>query len=78
MKGNFIFEEALSVIRSKYADKVDIIEVSNLPYKVYAQSIEKCHIHFYEIYYYLIKMNKYHTAAVHKKYKAAHFLNDIH
>jgi len=43
-----------------------------------AKSIEKCHIHFYEIYYYLIKMNKYHTAAVHKKYNAAHFLNDFH
>lgn len=43
-KGNNYFFDALDIIQNKYADKVDIKTVSNLPYKEYIKTYESSHI----------------------------------
>lgn len=43
-KGNFYFEDALEIIKKKYADKIEIITVENKPYKEYIKSFDKAHI----------------------------------
>jgi len=43
-KGNNYFEEAMQIIQSKYANKVEIITAENLPYKDYIKAFNSCHI----------------------------------
>ena len=43
-KGMVFFEKALQLIEQKYKDKVHIMVVENLPYKVYIQKYNKAHI----------------------------------
>jgi len=43
-KGNYIFEEALVIVQKKYAEKVDIIIVENLPYHEYINKYNQAHI----------------------------------
>jgi glycosyltransferase involved in cell wall biosynthesis len=51
-KGNDLFTEALKIIELKYTDKVDIIEVTNLPYKDYIDAFNKAHIVLDQVYAY--------------------------
>ncbi|MFD2552452.1 glycosyltransferase [Bizionia sediminis] len=51
-KGNDIFKEALAIIKSKYAQHVDIIEVENLPYSQYIESYNRAHIILDQVYAY--------------------------
>lgn len=43
-KGNAYFTEALKIIEERYADKIDIIATTNVPYKDYIQRYNDCHI----------------------------------
>ncbi|MFD2542151.1 glycosyltransferase [Lacinutrix gracilariae] len=43
-KGNDIFDEALQIIKGKYASKIDIIEARSLPYSKYIKSYNSAHI----------------------------------
>ncbi|WP_299890757.1 glycosyltransferase [uncultured Lacinutrix sp.] len=43
-KGNDIFEKALNIIASKYAEKIKIITVESLPYHDYIKSFDSAHI----------------------------------
>jgi len=43
-KGNDIFEKALNIIKSKYAEKIKIITVESLPYHDYIKSFDSAHI----------------------------------
>jgi len=43
-KGNDIFDEALQIIKDKYASKIDIIEARSLPYSKYIKSYNSAHI----------------------------------
>ncbi|MDT0556717.1 glycosyltransferase family protein [Patiriisocius hiemis] len=43
-KGIVYFEEALEIIQKKYADKVEVVVVENLPYKEYITKFDKAHI----------------------------------
>lgn len=43
-KGNYIFEEALAMIGSKYGDDVEIITTRNVPYAQYIESYNRAHI----------------------------------
>lgn len=49
-KGNNLFDQALAIIQEKYPHKVDIIKVTNLPYKEYIKSFDKAHILLDQIY----------------------------
>jgi glycosyltransferase involved in cell wall biosynthesis len=51
-KGNDLFTEALKIIQLKYADKVTIITVTNLPYKNYIEAFNKAHIILDQVYAY--------------------------
>ena len=43
-KGNDIFETALTIIQTKYSDKIDIITVRSVPYSEYIQAYNRAHI----------------------------------
>lgn len=51
-KGIPFFEEALTIIRKKYPQKVEIQIVENLPYAEYVKTYEKAHIFLDMVYYY--------------------------
>jgi len=51
-KGNQFFEEALSIIKEKYSNKVEIITAENLPYKDYIRAFDNCHIMLDQVYAY--------------------------
>ena len=51
-KGNDIFEEALDIIKDKYAEKVEIITVRSLPYAEYIIAYDKSHILLDQVYAY--------------------------
>lgn len=51
-KGNDIFEAALKIVQEKYADKIEIITVQNLPYKDYIKAFDQSHILLDQIYAY--------------------------
>jgi glycosyltransferase involved in cell wall biosynthesis len=52
IKGNDLFTEALKIIQHKYAEKVDIITVTDLPYKEYIEAFNKAHIILDQVYAY--------------------------
>lgn len=43
-KGNLYFEEALKIIKEKYPEKVEILQVENVPYNEYIKMYKKAHI----------------------------------
>ena len=49
-KGNDYFEAALEVIQEKYADKIQINTVENLPYAKYIEHVKQAHIVLDQIY----------------------------
>lgn len=49
-KGIVFFEKALSIIKEKYADKVDIIVTKNIAYKEYINRYNKAHILLDQVY----------------------------
>ena len=49
-KGNDYFEKALSIIKSKYNDKIEIIQSENLPYEEYINQYKRTHILLDQIY----------------------------
>lgn len=51
-KGSDIFEKALAIIQNKYADKVEVINTKNVPYKTYVNLYNKAHIVLDQIYAY--------------------------
>jgi glycosyltransferase involved in cell wall biosynthesis len=51
-KGIHLFEEALTTIKQKYADKVEVIVTRNIPYQDYIKLIYKAHIVLDQIYAY--------------------------
>lgn len=51
-KGNKFFDEALDIIKSKYAEKVSIIRTEDLPYNQYIEAFNKAHIVLDQVYAY--------------------------
>jgi len=51
-KGNRFFEEALSIIKEKFKNKVEIITAENLPYNLYIKAFDRCHILLDQVYSY--------------------------
>ena len=51
-KGNDIFEDALTIINQKYADKIKIITVRTLPYDQYIKTYNEAHTLLDQIYAY--------------------------
>ena len=51
-KGNHIFDEALTIIKNKYKDKVDILRTENVSYSTYIESYNKTHIVLDQVYSY--------------------------
>lgn len=51
-KGIYLFEEALEIIRQKYADKIEVIVTRNIPYQEYIKLFNKAHIVLDQIYAY--------------------------
>ena len=51
-KGNDIFEKALTIIKEKHAEKIDIITVENVPYDVYIKAFNAAHILLDQVYAY--------------------------
>jgi glycosyltransferase involved in cell wall biosynthesis len=51
-KGIHLFEEALEIIKQKYADKVEVIVTRNIPYQDYIKQFNKAHIVLDQIYAY--------------------------
>ncbi|WP_178987739.1 glycosyltransferase [Winogradskyella schleiferi] len=51
-KGNDIFEAALDLIKTKYENKITIIQVENLPYKDYITTFDTAHILLDQVYAY--------------------------
>ena len=51
-KGNDYFEKALSTIKNKYPDKVEITTTYNIPYKEYIKLYDECHILLDQVYGY--------------------------
>ncbi len=51
-KGNDIFDQALKIIKNKYASKVKIVTTVSLPYKEYINAYNNCHILLDQIYSY--------------------------
>ena len=49
-KGNDIFEQALAIIKEKYASKVSVITTENLPYATYIAQYNTAHIILDQIY----------------------------
>ncbi|HAT64664.1 MAG TPA: glycosyl transferase family 1 [Flavobacteriaceae bacterium] len=49
-KGIPFFEEALILLKEKYASKIEIIKSENLPYKNYVSILEKAHIILDQVY----------------------------
>jgi len=43
-KGNAWFSEALETVRRRYGDRVEVVEVRNVPYAQYIRLMEKAHI----------------------------------
>ncbi|MFC2110727.1 glycosyltransferase [Bacteroidota bacterium] len=51
-KGNYIFEEALQIILKKYSDKIEVVSTTDLPYDVYINEYNNCHILLDQVYGY--------------------------
>jgi len=51
-KGNRFFEEALEIIQKKYPEKIEITSTKDMPYSVYINAYNKCHILLDQIYSY--------------------------
>jgi len=51
-KGNDIFDAALDIINTKYADKIKIVTVRSLPYDEYIKTYNQAHIMLDQIYAY--------------------------
>ena len=51
-KGNDFFEKALETIKKKFAKKVEVLVVKNLPYKDYIKAFERAHILLDQVYAY--------------------------
>jgi glycosyltransferase involved in cell wall biosynthesis len=51
-KGNCFFDEALAIIKEKYANKIEIIRTENIPYNEYINYYNKCHILLDQVYAY--------------------------
>jgi glycosyltransferase involved in cell wall biosynthesis len=51
-KGIHLFEKALTIVKQKYADKVEVIVTRNIPYQNYIQLFNKAHIVLDQIYAY--------------------------
>lgn len=51
-KGNNYFDEALDIIKKKFAKKVKILRVENLPYADYKTKYNECHILLDQVYAY--------------------------
>ena len=51
-KGNEFFDNALDIIKNKYADKVSIIRTKDLPYNRYIEAFNKAHIVLDQVYAY--------------------------
>lgn len=51
-KGIIFFEKALSFIREKYPDKIEVIITENVPYQEYINSYNKAHILLDQVYAY--------------------------
>jgi len=51
-KGNYLFDEALAIIKQKYPDKVTIQRTENVPYSEYIKSYNSCHILLDQVYAY--------------------------
>lgn len=49
-KGNDFFEKALQIIKEKYADKVEILTVENVPYNQYIKLYHRAHILLDQLY----------------------------
>ncbi|NND61639.1 MAG: glycosyltransferase [Flavobacteriaceae bacterium] len=43
-KGNYLFEEALEILRSKHPDKIEIVTVESVPYETYINLFNDAHI----------------------------------
>lgn len=43
-KGNYLFEKALEIIKTKYSDRVTIYTVHSVPYEEYIEMYNNCHI----------------------------------
>lgn len=51
-KGNDIFEEALTIIKHKYSERIKIITAKSLPYKEYIKAYDEAHILLDQVYAY--------------------------
>ncbi|WP_299224830.1 glycosyltransferase [uncultured Psychroserpens sp.] len=51
-KGNDFFEEALKIVLSKYADKIEIITLESVPYHDYIAAFDNAHIVLDQVYSY--------------------------
>lgn len=51
-KGNDIFENALELLREKYASEIEIIQTEDVPYQKYIESYNKAHIILDQVYAY--------------------------
>lgn len=51
-KGNDIFDEALTLIKQKYSERIKIITAKSLPYKEYIKSYNEAHILLDQVYAY--------------------------
>lgn len=51
-KGNRFFDEALSIIQKKYAEKIEVISTRDLPYSEYIKAYDQCHILLDQVYAY--------------------------
>lgn len=51
-KGNDIFEDALSIIKHRYSDRIKIIITKSLPYSEYIESYDEAHILLDQVYAY--------------------------
>ncbi|WP_204346398.1 glycosyltransferase [Psychroserpens algicola] len=51
-KGNDIFEKALTIIKEKHPNKIDIITVEDVPYEIYIKAFDSAHILLDQVYAY--------------------------
>lgn len=49
-KGNDVFEKALHIIETKYADKIKVITVESLPYQEYIKAYDRAHVLLDQVY----------------------------
>ncbi|WP_370227238.1 glycosyltransferase [Mesoflavibacter sp.] len=51
-KGNLFFDDAISILKDKYPDKVEVFRTENIPYKDYIKLYDSCHILLDQVYGY--------------------------